>query len=156
MHVYSCFKILNQISFTLYPAHSRVGRENLVLRYSVPHFLPNSGGIACWVTELNAALNLDTRVKKWKYKFKEIFHLLEWGSNPQPVGFTITLCATAPRLASIQYYKVVFYMCEHIFKILKIFCGIGEVISAQLASSERHKLRTELDYTELILWKVQN
>ena len=33
-----------QISFTLYPTHSRVGRGNLVLRYSVPHFLPNSGG----------------------------------------------------------------------------------------------------------------
>ena len=34
-------------SFMLYPAHSRVGRENVVLRHSVPHFLPNSGGIAC-------------------------------------------------------------------------------------------------------------
>ena len=34
-------------SFTLYPAHSRVGRRNLVLRHSVPHILPNSGGIAC-------------------------------------------------------------------------------------------------------------
>ena len=34
------------ISFTLYPAHSRVGRGNLVLRHSVPHFLPNSGDIA--------------------------------------------------------------------------------------------------------------
>ena len=56
--------------FTLYPAHSRVGRENLVLSHSVPHFLPNSGSIACWVAELNAALNLDIRAKKWKYKFK--------------------------------------------------------------------------------------
>ena len=50
-------------------AHSRVDRGNLVLRYSVPHFLPNSGGIACWVAELNAALNLDTREER-KYKFK--------------------------------------------------------------------------------------
>ena len=58
------------ISFTLYPAHGSVGRGNLVLRHSVPHFLPNSGGIACWVAELNAALNFDTRAKKWKYKFK--------------------------------------------------------------------------------------
>ena len=39
--------IILKISFTLYPAHSKVGRENLVLRHSVPHFLPNSGGIAC-------------------------------------------------------------------------------------------------------------
>ena len=29
-----------------------------------------------------------------------MFHLLEWGSNPQPVGFTVTLCAPAPRLSS--------------------------------------------------------
>ena len=28
------------ISFTLYSAQSRVGRRNLVLRHSVPHFLP--------------------------------------------------------------------------------------------------------------------
>ena len=41
-----------------------VGRGNLVLQHSVPHFLPNSGGIAYWVVELNAALCLDTRVKK--------------------------------------------------------------------------------------------
>ena len=35
----------NQISFTLYPAaHSRVDR---LLRHSVPHFPPNSRGIAC-------------------------------------------------------------------------------------------------------------
>ena len=28
-------------SFTLYPAHSRVGRGNVVLRHSVPHFPPS-------------------------------------------------------------------------------------------------------------------
>ena len=27
----------------LYPAHSKVGRGNIVLRHCVPHFLPNSG-----------------------------------------------------------------------------------------------------------------
>ena len=40
--------------------HSRVGRANQVLRHSVPHFPPNSGGIACCV-ELNAALSLDPK-----------------------------------------------------------------------------------------------
>ena len=35
------------------PAH-RVGRGNLVLRLSVPHFPLSSGGIACRVAELNA------------------------------------------------------------------------------------------------------
>ena len=35
----------NEISFTLHPAHSKVGRGNLGLRQSVPHFLPNSRAI---------------------------------------------------------------------------------------------------------------
>ena len=30
-------------------------------------------------------------------------HLLEWGSNPQPVGFTVTPRAAAPRLASQDF-----------------------------------------------------
>ena len=38
---------INKMSFTLYPAYSRVGRGNLVLRHSVPHFPPNFGGMAC-------------------------------------------------------------------------------------------------------------
>ena len=58
---------LKKIIFTLYPVHSRVGRGNLLLRQSVPHFLPNSGSIACWVAAFNAALSLDTRAKKWKF-----------------------------------------------------------------------------------------
>ena len=54
------------------------------------------------LAELNAALCPDTRAKKWKYKFKQIFHLLEWGLNPQPVNFTVTLCAPALRPASLR------------------------------------------------------
>ena len=34
-------------SFTLYPAYSRVGRENLVLRHFVIYFPRNFRGIAC-------------------------------------------------------------------------------------------------------------
>ena len=33
-----------QISFTLYPAHSRIGKGKLVLRHSVPHLSANFGG----------------------------------------------------------------------------------------------------------------
>ena len=39
---------------------------DLVLRLSTPRFSPNSGGIACWVTELNAAFFLDVKGKKLK------------------------------------------------------------------------------------------
>ena len=46
-------------SFTLYPAHSRVGRGYIVLRHPVHHFPPNSRGIACWVADLNAARNIN-------------------------------------------------------------------------------------------------
>ena len=40
----------------------KIGGENLVFRHFAAHFPPNSGGIDCWVAELNAALCLDT----WK------------------------------------------------------------------------------------------
>ena len=44
----------------MYPAYSRVGRGNLVLRHSIPHFPTIFLGIVCWVEELNAALYLYT------------------------------------------------------------------------------------------------
>ena len=69
--------------------HTRVGRGNLVLRHSVSHFPMVSGGIVCWVAELNAAFCFNTRAKKWKKKI--IFHFLEWESNPQPADFKVTL-----------------------------------------------------------------
>ena len=52
---------VNKYNINISP-HSRVGsreRENLVLRHYVPHFQPNSGGIACRVVERNASLCLD-------------------------------------------------------------------------------------------------
>ena len=39
-------------SYTQYPAYSRVGRRNLVLRHAVPHFASNFQDIACWVAKL--------------------------------------------------------------------------------------------------------
>ena len=47
----------------------------------------NSGGIACWLAELNAALCVDTRAKKWKYKFKNNISFPRVGSNPQAAVF---------------------------------------------------------------------
>ena len=37
--------IVKKYSFTLYPAHSRIGRGDLVLRHSGPHFPLNSGDL---------------------------------------------------------------------------------------------------------------
>ena len=79
---------------------------NLVLRHSVPHFLPNSGGIVCWVAELNTALFFDTRAKKWKYK------------SPPRVG---TFCSSAPRLAlSVSINSELKYMINNLKLILTV------------------------------------
>ena len=58
----------------LYPTYSSVGR-GLVLRLSVLHSPPNPRGIACWLSELNAALCLDTRANKRKHKFKYVIYV---------------------------------------------------------------------------------
>ena len=56
---------IRKISFTLYPANSRVGSGNPVLGRSVANFPLNPVGIACWVAKLIAALSrLDTASKK--------------------------------------------------------------------------------------------
>ena len=119
----------------LYPAHIRVGRVNIVLRHSVPHFSPNSWGIARWVAELNAALCLDARARNENIcKFKSIFHFLEWGTNPQPVmlhSTTVThlcLCATTGLftiLCTILYYIMctVYYITQY-YAINLIFFDI--------------------------------
>ena len=52
---------------TLYPAHSKVGRGNLVLRHSVPHLWPN---------EFRSSLRLNTRAKNWKKYILFLFKIL--------------------------------------------------------------------------------
>ena len=65
-------------------------RERSVKTLSSESILPNTQCFqnleAWWVAELNVVLFLDTRVKVWKYKFKNIFNFLEWRSNPQPIA----------------------------------------------------------------------
>ena len=46
------------------PAPSSVDKGNLVLGHIATHFLLNSGGIGCWVAELNVVLCLDTRANR--------------------------------------------------------------------------------------------
>ena len=64
--LYFSFKFSFFSSFTLYPVYNRVDRGSLVLKFSAPHFAPNSAGIACWVTELSVTLYFNTRAKKMK------------------------------------------------------------------------------------------
>ena len=69
----------------LYLTHSRVGRENLVLRHSVTYFPSNSGNIACWVSggtercPLPRHQSEETNINLNKYfnLFKFIFYFLE-------------------------------------------------------------------------------
>ena len=66
-----------------------------MLIHSVSHLSPNSGDIACWVAEVNAALCLGTKAHKGTY---EIFNFLDWISNIEfrtCLAFTVPLCAAA-------------------------------------------------------------
>ena len=117
-----------------------VGRGNLVLRHSVSHFPSSSGGITCWVAELNVALCLDIRVKIWKYKCKYKVHFLEWGSHPQQRRFySHTLCPWATTdlyllktcidVYIIKNYNIIsyfnrlyyYYQCKSLFSLTFVF-----------------------------------
>ena len=54
------------------PHTAGLDKDKLILRYSIPHFLPNFRDIAGRVAELNAAIYFDTRAMKIK-----IIHVLE-------------------------------------------------------------------------------
>ena len=63
-----------------------------VKSFLFPIFLPNSGAIACWVTELNAGFPLLPEREKENIRY----FILEWGSNPEPAAFTVRrLCHRA-------------------------------------------------------------
>ena len=117
------------ISFTLFPAHSTVDRGNQMLRRSVPQFPANSGGITCWVAELNGALFLD---RSDEIKKKII------SANPQPsclqclVNMTscVYTCVPAPQLL---------YMTA----ILICFSRSGK---GQLHSIERNSLNRRISW----------
>ena len=57
-----------------------------------------------WVAELNAALCLVTRARKWK---DYIFHFLEWESKPQPVALQLQACSRVPQLALIYLSLII-------------------------------------------------
>ena len=51
--------------------------------------------------EWRNSTSCDNRAKKIEIL---IVYFLEWDSNPQPVAFTDTLCASVPRLAHMFYF----------------------------------------------------
>ena len=64
------------------PAYSWVGKGNLVLRYSVPHFPPNFSALCVEWQNSIPGYCLVASSKKLKYSI--VIHSLEWASNPQP------------------------------------------------------------------------
>ena len=95
-------------SFTLYSEYSNVGSTaSLVLRYSAPHFLSNSGDIA-WEEELNGALCLDTTAKKsLNILFPQV------GIEPttcRVIAYTLVL----PYLDWPQDFYILFRYCKYV------------------------------------------
>ena len=102
------------IHFTLFFSMEKRKCVTLLYSYvvcytSVLHFLSNSEGIACWMAELNEALCLVTRARKWKYL---IF-------CPQPVTFTIAPLYHCTTLAFISISGIIFLL-----PLISTFCNV--------------------------------
>ena len=117
IHMYVCLNRLNNamdlvmisvidttifISFTLHLAHSMVGRGNLVLRHSVPHFLPDSGGVACWVAGHSTPERRNGNINLSKYFISSS----EERINNQSI-YSHTLCPCAMTVLKVQF--IVFF-----------------------------------------------
>ena len=90
--------------YPLYAAYSRLGSENLALRYTIPLFSPNCGDIAYWVTTPCFA----SPRKQWNENIKYIiFSSGDRTSNLSPLQSHT--CAPAPRLASITNLRLILY-----------------------------------------------
>ena len=89
--------------FTLYPAHSGVGGGNLTL-LSVPYIQLNSGGIVCWVAELNARL---TSLPERGYK--NIKYFISSSGNRTHLVFSHTFVPLRhnwPQKRKVHRYKI--------------------------------------------------
>ena len=111
-------------SFTLYSAYTRISRKRLVLRHSASHFSLNSGGIACWVTQLNTALSLDTRKKKLKI----------WNISFPRVGIEPTTCHVYSHparpwattgLTNYRWHYLMFSTHKSVIIIMKCFTWLS-------------------------------
>ena len=85
------FKYFFLISFTLYSAHSRVSRGDLVLRHSVSHFPPKSRGIV---------LRAQRRACNGNIDLNKYFIFPRMGIEPTTSHVYSHTLSPAPRLAS--------------------------------------------------------
>ena len=124
--------IVNLIFFicfrdTLYHAHSRIGRGNVVLKHSVLHFLSNYGDITGGVTKLNAALCLHTKAKKLKMNF-----IFSNGNRTYNISRLQSHFVRSPRHS--------------------IYLYLGPVSPVTTKVSVRRKVKLALRVIKLIIW----
>ena len=94
----------------------------------------------CRVAELNAALYLDSRAKKCKYKFELIFHFPRVRNEPTTSRvYSHTLCAHAPRLV----YCGVFYcsfLAVYTMWLLKKMPTVTSFINNKTSALDYYKI----------------
>ena len=158
-------------SFTLYPAHSRVDRGYLVLRHYVPHFLPNSGGIACWVADLKPRFALTPERRNGNINLSKYRWTRRWTPRLGIESITSRLyshtscrCATTAlyyiikRLLNNKDFKWYFNNCSKYNvgtaslnnQSRYIYCKIGLMPQAWLTRSRRGR---NVPYTQKLFWR---
>ena len=83
-----------EISFTLYPAHRRAGRGNLVSRHSVPYFPPNF-----WRRNSTPRFGFLPWCQSEEMKILINNYLFSWESNPH----SCSPASRRPRLAGHHF-----------------------------------------------------
>ena len=102
VNIHSHYLFHDLYSFTLYPANNRIGRGNLVLRHSVPHFLsfpsafPLNFSRNCVLSGLNAGLLSCCQREKVKILINNNT-FLRMGIEPTIVALQSHPCTTALR-----------------------------------------------------------
>ena len=96
------FGSLNIIYFSLrlVPAQSRLEKGNIVLRHLVPHFF-----IKFWRLCVFSGGTQSRALPRYQSEKKLILRFFEWEQNPQPVAFTVTLCALMSHLFLLKLKK---------------------------------------------------
>ena len=117
------FIVFKLLSTQLHPAHSRVGRETLVLRNTIPPFPPNFRGIAYWMAEINTVLCLPRHQSK---EGKKIFNFSDRGSTVSR-AYSHTLLPLRHNWRNLLLYrKILVYIAKFLQnkKIITLYISI--------------------------------